>query len=402
MIEVAGQSTALGVNTPLPVWDEASREDNPQIYFQNPVQKLELELKPIIPTWLQVVLAFLFLGLLWWIWYFQARLNYHTGAVNSVEFNGLGNRVISVSNDQTLRRWRVKGKKIHPLGLLGDLGKAGRTNHYRPVDNNRVAVGLENGEIQIWDLLSGSEQPAVSLSSRRDDRVMDLVFTKDSQYLFSAHGSGLLLQWLVGPTGELVSASDPQRLQEFDFAIYDLALVSPQQTTIAIAGRYNQLVLWDWQSDRLQAVPYRTGGQDEYITSLATAEEKPFFLATADDQGYISLWSLRDCLQNQDIACKVLERWQAHDNQPIRSLALTDDGCYLASTGDNGQVMLWSLQRSGERSTQNLAGEEIIKLRSPLNTLDLIAIKSDLLIVTGGDDRQVRLRRIKRPSSSCY
>ncbi len=400
-IEVSGQSMPLGADQELSVWDETKNQENPHIYLKDPVQSLELKLLPVIPRWLQLLLAFLILGLLWWLWYFQVRLNYHTGPINSVEFNGLGNRVISASNDQTLRGWRVKEKRIHPMGLLGDLGKAGRTNRYRPVNNNRVAVGLENGEIQIWDLLSRSKQPARSLSYRRDDRVMDLVFTKDSQFLFSAHGSGLLLQWSIGPTAELVNASQPQRLQEFDFAIYDLAFVSPEQKTIAIAGRYNQLVLWNWERDRLQAVPYRTGGQDEYITSLATAEEKPFFLATADDRGYISLWNLRDCVQNEGLPCQILERWQTHQNQPIRSLALTDDGCYLASTGDNGQVMLWSLQRSGERSTQNLSGQEIIRLRSALNSLDLIAIKSDLVIVTGGDDYQVRLHRVKRPSSSC-
>ncbi len=402
IIEVAGQSTALGATEKLPVWEDSTSEENPQIYFKDPLQNLELKLLPIIPRWLQLLLAFLILGLFWGLWYFQVRLNYHTGPVNSVEFNGLGNRVISASNDQSLRGWRIKGKKIQPMGLLGDLGKAGRTNRYRPVNNNRVAVGLENGEIQIWNLLSGSKQPARSLSYRRDDRVMDLAFTKDSQFLFSAHGSGLLLQWLIGPTTELVNVNQPQRLQELDFAIYDLAFVGLQEKTIAIAGRYNQLVLWDWESDRLQAVPYQTGGQDEYITSLATAEEKPFFLATADDRGYISLWNLRNCLQDEGVPCNILEQWQVTDSQPIRSLALTDDGCYLASTGDDGKVTLWNLQRSGERSTQNLSGQVIVQLQSSLNSVDLIAIKSDLVIVTGGDDYQVRLHRIQRPTSSCY
>ena len=288
------------------------------------------------------------------------------------------------------------------MGLLGDLGKAGRTSRYRPVDNDYVAVGLENGEIQIWDLLSPDQQPSRSFSYRRDDRVMDLAFTKDSQFLFSAHGSGLLLQWPIGLTTELVNVNQPQRLQELDFAIYDLAFVGPQEKTIAIAGRYNQLVLWDWERDRLQAVPYQAGGQDEYITSLATAEEKPFLLATADDRGYISLWNLQGCVQNQEVSCQILERWQATESQPIRSLALTDDGCYLASTGDDGQVSLWSLQRSGERSTQSLGAQAIVQLRSALNSLDLMAIKSDLIIVTGGDDYQVRLHRVPRPSFSCY
>ncbi|MEB3884156.1 hypothetical protein [Lyngbya sp. CCY1209] len=375
---------------------------------EDPVEILELKLLPIIPRWLQVAIALLLLGGIWWLWYASFRLNTHTGPVNAVEFNGLGDLAISTSNDQTLRGWRVRGNKLQPTGLLGNLGKAGRTAHYRPLNNNRVAVGLENGEIQIWDLLERAEQPRRSLSYRRDDRVMALAYVGDSQLLFSAHGSGLLLQWYVGPNVGLVNVDEPRSLREFDFAIYDLAPVGPEQNTLAIAGRYNQLVLWDGSGDEeeaasgnLRAVPYQAGGQDEYITSLATAEEKPFFLATADDRGTISLWNLGTCLQQAGVPCQILEQWQAHDGRPIRSLALTSDGCYLASTGDDGQVMLWSLRRSGERSAQNLNGEAIVKSRSPLNSVDLMAVESDLLILTGGDNTRVRLHRLRRPESGC-
>ncbi|MDT9186711.1 MAG: hypothetical protein P5681_02680 [Limnospira sp. PMC 894.15] len=386
------------LTTTRPSEDYGSDSEHPQ-----PLPILELRLLPIIPRWLQVAIALLILGGIWWFLYAAFRLNYHTAPVNVVRFNGLGDMAISTSNDQTLRGWRVQGNRLRHNGWLRNLGKAGRTGLYRPVDNDQVAVGLENGEIQIWDLLRSTDSPRRSLSYRRDDRVMALAYSQNSQYLFSAHGSGLILQWYVGPTVNLTNVEEPQLIQEFDFAIYDIAPVGPRQETLAIAGRYNQLVLWDTTggNEGLRTVPYPAGGQDEYITSLATAADQPFLLATADDRGSISLWNLRECLTNQSATCQIIDQWQAHGGQPIRSLALTANGCYLASTGDDGEVMLWPLQRSGERSTQHLAGEAIARSRYPKNSLDMIAIGSYLHMITGSRDHQVNLHRIQQPATLC-
>ncbi|TVU54169.1 MAG: hypothetical protein EA414_08125 [Arthrospira sp. PLM2.Bin9] len=392
------ETTISPIADDLPLTDEHTAHSE-----QKGLQILELRLLPIIPRWLQVAIALLILGGIWWFLYAAFRLNYHAASVNVVRFNGLGDMAISTSNDQTLRGWRVRGNRLQPMGLLGNLGKAGRTGLYRPVDNNQVAVGLENGEIQIWDLLNLADSPRRSLSYRRDDRVMALAYSQNSQYLFSGHGSGLILQWYLGPTLNLTNVEEPQLIQEFDFAIYDIAPVGARQETLAIAGRYNQLVLWDTTGGNqgLRTVPYPAGGQDEYITSLATAADKPFLLATADDRGSISLWNLRECLTNQSATCQIIDQWQAHQGQPIRSLALTANGCYLASTGDDGEVMLWLLNSTGERSTQNMGGEAIARSPSPKSSLDIIAIDSYLRIITGGRDHQVRLHRIQQPPTPC-
>jgi hypothetical protein len=59
-----------------------------------------------------------------------------------------------------------------------------------------AAIGLENGEIQLWDLLSEKrDKPLITYSWQRDDRVFGLAFTLDARFLFSGHGSGQVLRW---------------------------------------------------------------------------------------------------------------------------------------------------------------------------------------------------------------
>lgn len=82
------------------------------------------------------------------------------------------------------------------LGEIGNARKAVRVVRFKPVDNDLVAAGLENGEIQLWNL-TGHRSMKDQMSYQRDDRVFALAFTQDSRRLFSGHGSGWVLQWDV-------------------------------------------------------------------------------------------------------------------------------------------------------------------------------------------------------------
>ncbi len=361
---------------------------------------LSLRQLPLVPRWLQGVSAVLLLALLWWLWGLQAALRQHDGPVNVVQLSGLGDRVASGSNDQTARDWRRNGGGLAPRGPFATTGKAVRTLRYRPVNNNQVALGLENGEIQIWDLLDPDEdEPLASFSFRRDDRVLGLAFSRDARTLFSGHGSGLVLRWPLPAAlddAEIQAASD----REFDFAVSDVALVGPDEVVLAVAGRYNQLALWNWRNDEVQVIPYDRGGQDDYFTSLATAAEQPYLLAAADNRGTISVWNLRPCLAGNE-ACELVDRWENPDG-PVRSVALTASGCYLASTGDDGRLLLWPLADAGRRAGKFINGRQLARVRgSKLNSTDIRLAGDRLLVAVGGDDRRVRLYRETPTSPDC-
>ncbi|MEQ9370610.1 MAG: hypothetical protein RIG63_16535 [Coleofasciculus chthonoplastes F3-SA18-01] len=379
----------------------------------NPASKLlRLDVYPIIPTWLLLGGGLLLLYFIWWLSWLNPDNKFfgHQAAVNSVQFNGMSQNVVSGSNDETLIKWRVDGF-FNPFANpeveeIADTGKAVRVIRYKPVDNNVVATGLENGEIQLLNLLAETPKLMMSFSQEKDDRVLALEFTDDSRYLFSGHGSGLVLGWDIqqnlGEADAGVNGNvEPLRSGRFKFAIYALNFVGQGNQNLVVAGRFNTLAIWNLPNPDNVAIPipYREGGQDDYIFSIDVADMKPYLMATADNQGYITLWNMESCLVEGQPSCEIIDQWSnGHDGQAVRSVALSNGGCYLASGGDDGRMMLWPLTTRGKRAENYVSGIEVGRsLRNKtFNSVDINVLKRNILIASGSDDTLVRVRRAKR------
>jgi WD40 repeat protein len=389
---------------------------NSQVVPNPKSQLLELKVLPIIPPWLQALIALLLLLLLWL--YLTRTPPGHLQPVTTVQISGDAGTVMSGSRDQTIRRWRVINGKLDYVGKLADTGKAVRVLRYRPLNNNIVAAGLENGEIQFWDILSSRKLR--TLSYRKDDRVFGLAYTQDSRYIYSAHGSGRVLEWNL----EDNQNRQPKRQIYVGFTIQAVVLSeTPGTKLLIIAGRFNQLALWDLQSNRVYQVDYRyfnnadtqIASQNHYIESIATVGST---LATADNQGYITLWNLaeRSCLPPRNApltgnqskpnpsperTCKIpiLDQWNnGQQGRPVRSIALTGNGCYLASTGDDGRIMLWPLTASGKRipETEGVRREIIVdQLNALLNSIDVTIQQGNILVANDDFYNTIRFYRLK-------
>ncbi len=305
----------------------------------------------------------------------------HRGAVNMVRFDGRASEVLSASEDQTVRRWAINGHRLRRWQRPVQADKAVRVARYRPVGNDAIAVGYENGATEIVSLRV--PQPPIILEHALGDRVFDLQFTADAQTLFTGYGSGALRRWdLSGlPRGTL----QPIQAEDVGFAVQTLALIPNNQ--VLVGGRFNRLVIWDWLQDRVIPFPYLAGGGDQdYITSLATAAERPHRLAIADNQGRISLWDLQTCLPSG--TCRPIYTWaDGHGDQSVRALAFTESGCALVSGGADGQVKLWEIQSDGRVINDRRLG----KSRAAIDTVDVVIRDNRLFAVSGGSDHRVKL-----------
>lgn len=376
---------------------------DPRATLRDDTQVLRLKVKPKLPLWMQFLLAVLLLYGIWWCSWMNPHnpLYGHRAAVNSVQFNASGTELLSASDDQQIIHWSTPAF-FNPfanqqIDTLGQAKKSVRVVRHRPLGNDWAATGLENGEIQLWHL--GTHQNPSVFSYQKDDRVMSLAFTRGSRYLFSGHGSGMVLQWGVNDPEAEASLPTPDtsiRRRQLDFAIYGMTLIGDTDDTLAIGGRYNKLVFWNWQKDSLRPINYpRSGGQEDYITSVVKSEYNPYLMATADNQGYITLWNLRPCLEG-DQPCEVLEEWQdGHDGQPVRGLALSEVGCYLVSAGADGRVKLWVLNQESKRDATFVNGIVVTQKARAFNTVDVKVIDDNVVIASGNDDSQVRL--VKEP-----
>lgn len=383
-------------------FEAKARFADEQIDVQGDTQLLRLILHPVLPLWLQGLLILALLVLLWWMSWLNPNHPWwgHQEAIKSVQFNGVGDRAISGANDNKVIGWQTAGFENllinQNTGTIAEVDKAVRVVRYRPVNNDAVAIGLENGEIQLWSLLP-SYRRLQTLVNQPDDRVFDLGFTSDSRTLFSGHGSGLVVQWNLA--ADLATAQPTiQRQKQVGFAVNAVKLVGGRDRYLAIAGRFNQLVVWDLQQDKLRTVSQGNGGEANYILSLAVPTNRPDLLASADNQGTIRIWNLQSCLTS-NVGCEMVDEWQP--DQTIHQVAFTADGCYLASAGQNGRTMLWELDAEGKRRYQKLDGIELARSSSSVNSVDVIRQKDDILVISGNDNSQVRLYRQRNASLDC-
>ncbi len=358
--------------------------------LRNDTQTLDLHILPVIPVWLQAISGLVGLFLAVFLWWWLAERG-HTQPVHTVQFNGTGTEVVSGASDQTLRRWQVANRGLRRQGVIDRGDKAVRVVEYRPVNNNWVASGLENGTIQLQNLLSDQIS---TLESDRDDRVFGLVFDQDARTLWSAHGSGTIRKWALPADLGRASRATPEPAIEADFAVSAIALVGEADQYLMLGGRYQEFVLVDLQAEEAFNLPYRSGTQTDYINSLAIAEEQPHLLAVGDSQGYLSLWDMAACIESAG-DCEPISEWLGHGGAAVRSVALSPDGCHLVSAGDDGRVRLWFLTGASELRPDRLEGQVLRRSGHPLNAVDIQPRSRQLLVVSGGDDHAVRLNRVR-------
>ncbi|MBW4599465.1 MAG: hypothetical protein KME29_07580 [Calothrix sp. FI2-JRJ7] len=397
-------------------------------------QSLELEVLPIIPLWLQLAVLALLAALLALLLRQEVA---HTGFVNSVRISGTGTAVVSASDDCTLRFWRIRSNTLEPdetvgeasqqqflacskpqkgKGLLAITNDKNRVVDFVPVENNRVAVGLDNGAIQLRQVPTGEKTAELQDTEAPGDRVFDLAFTTNSLKLYSGSGKGKVRLWSRASINEEFQKQpniDLENLQKLpNFPIRALAL-SPDDTILVISGNFNRFLILPLNSNQSNT-PFKKlslqkvgnidarGGANDFIFGLAfipNSREK--ILATSDSAGFIVIWDLNKCKitsnsqqQIDDLDCTRLDRWQVESKNAVRALAFSEDGSLLVSGGDDGRVITWNLSSEHKIDrTNSSTGKVIYQSSKKINSIDLRSKQG--IIISGSEDFQVLPHRFK-------
>jgi WD40 repeat protein len=390
---------------------------------------LHLDLKPRFLLPLLLLLGLVYLGFTF--------PKGHTDIVNSVSTLDPKNQIFSGSNDRTIRQWHAQSfwGKIFPFNAskkaISEKETQFKIRTIEAISDSDlgkviVAAGLEEGNIQVWNLTHF--KPTLQWSKNTQDSILDLQFmnVKDRSYLFSAHGSGWVRQWDVTHSHNDAT----QQIYLTNGAIYTItpifATSGRDRDLMAIGGQSNTLAFWDLETQRvyvlepedlktLKAQEDRDDlspfvGKDKYITHVAATDNR---LVVADNQGYIQVWDvgeLRQCIQRSaqplpslppagknyyqfscsNRALQWIDR-HSHGGQPVRSVAIAKHRqCYyLASVGDDGQVLLQSFSSQSKRPKS----QTIAQSNTQFNTVNLTfdPDRNEPLIVTGDDDSRVQL-----------
>lgn len=274
------------------------------------------------------------------------RLPYTIKAVAFAE----GGQALVVAARSTVYLFDVKSRKLRKT-----FPERGSLVMAVSAVNERLALALADGSVEIWDL--GKETPHHTPSEHKGS-VWSVAFSADGSMLASAGDDGVLLL-RDAATGKRLATYTSRRpciLRGIAFA--------PDGKHLAAAGADATVRLWD----RVTAKESILTGHTGEVWSVGFAPDGKTLVSAAAD-ATVRLW-------NADGAPRFV--FKGHTNV-VRSAVFSPDGRTIVSAGHDQSLQLWNAHhdcsswQSGQKAVYHLA----------------FTPKGDLL-ATGGEDGSVR------------
>lgn len=335
----------------------------------------------------------------------------HTDRIRSIAFSRDGHRLVSGSDDKTVRIWDVTRD-----GPTSEQCLRVMTGHqywiwsvaYSPDSTfPRVASGSEDQTIRVWDVESGE---TLYIKEGYTSWIRSVAFSPDGMVLGSGEDR-LVRYWDVesSNTVDMTPAHTMPDVQDQARGLGHTGWVravafSPDGTTLASCGEDHTVKLWNREGHHLQTLI----GERNPIRALAF-NPTGTLLAGAEDEK-IRLWTFSGNPDHKAIRYdKEFDQGEGHNMHqgPIWALAFSPDGTLLASGGEDRDVRVWHVAtgkcirvfRGHTAWVRTLAfyPESGQYMRKGLpRWLAPMFGRHPIILASGGDDETVRLWDVER------
>jgi WD40 repeat protein len=249
-------------------------------------------------------------------------------------------------------------------------------------DGTRIVSGSDDKTLRLWDANTG--QPIGQPLKGHESPVNSVAFSPDGTRIVSgsglSHFSTILFKSTTDNTLRLWDAKTGQPIgQPLKGHLEGITIVafSPDGTRIVSGSWDKTLRLWDAKTG--QPVGQPLNGHQESINSVAFSPDGTRIVSGSGDligsDHTIRLWDART---GQPIG----QPLKGHES-PVNSVAFSPDGTRIVSGSDDKTLRLWDA-RTGQPIGQPLKGHE-----SPVNSVAFSP--DDTRIVSGGEDQTLRL-----------
>ena len=239
----------------------------------------------------------------------------HRDLVQSIAVSPRGDLLAS-GGFRTVKLWR-RPRDAQRVELPGLSDKPGALT-VSP-DGKLAAAGQADGAVLVWDL--ATRQVARRLEGHQA-AVTALAFAPDSVTLISASLDKTIRVWnaVSGETTHTIETPAPIRA----------AVLVRNGTELAAVGEDNVIRVWTLSAEPTERVTL--AGSDKPVTSLAAYGDDSARLASAGEDGSITLWNLEDGKKLRTL----------DHGGPIAAIAVSADGQRIASAGMDNLVRLFN------------------------------------------------------------
>jgi WD40 repeat protein len=247
----------------------------------------------------------------------------HEDAVWSVAFSPDGSRIVSGSRDKTLRLWNARTGQSIGEPLRGHESWVSSVA-FSP-DGSRVVSGSGDKTLRLWDARTG--QPIGEPLRGHEGAVSSVAFSPDGGHIVFGSGDKTLWLWDAS-TGQ--SIGEPLRGHES--GISSVAF-SPDGSRIVSGSEDKTLRLWDARTGQSSGEPLR--GHEDGVRSVAFSPDGSRIVSGSWDET-LRLWDARIDLAAQPIG----EPLRGHKGA-VTSVAFSPDGSRIVSGSDDNTLRLW-------------------------------------------------------------
>jgi eukaryotic-like serine/threonine-protein kinase len=275
----------------------------------------------------------------------------HTSEVTSVAFSADGRRIVSGSDDQTVKVW---DRRQEEFTLKGHAAKV--TSVCFSPDGKHIVSGSDDRTVKVWNVQTGQE--AFTLKGHTD-KVTSVAFSADGKCIVSGSGDQTVKVW-DAQTGQqaLTLKGHTQEVRSVAFSADDKRLAS---------GSLDQTVkVWDAHTGQ-ETLTFK--GHTHWVNSVAFSADGKRIVSASEDQ--------------------TVKVWDAHTGKEQLTLqgasepvAFSPDSTVIVSGSRHQTVKVWNAHTGKEQLTDPLKGV----------SGSLVAFSPDgKRIASGSGDRTVKV-----------
>lgn len=316
----------------------------------------------------------------------------HPDGVMCAAFSADGFKVVTGSDDGTVRVWEVVSGKVQVL--------KGSARYAKSVvfssDGSQVLVGYGNGVAQVWDVASGQALSTVRPSTGTDGKrrakpsvpvlapLRSVAFSPDGGKVAIASLDGTVQVWDIAGRalqrklpvhtrmasavafsldGSRVVTSSNGMAQVWEVVsgqvVAELKGRADQITSVAFSPDSSKVVLgadrgvaqiWEVTSGQVGELRGHTHGYR--VTSVAFSPDGSRVLTGSDD-GSICVWEVA--------SKKVLRKLCGHARQ-VTSVGFSSDGSKIVTTSVDRTARVWEVENGSAQATVGSDGDEVISV----------------------------------------